>query len=272
VETSIGNTDFVVMDCPGFDDTTRSDAEILKEITEQLSAIRLIGHSLKGIVYLHRITDNRMQGTAIRNLDLFKKIIGEDALSNIVFATTMWGNVTNISEASGRDSELREVYWGDMMAKGSSATRFEGTTASAQGIVSMLLGKRPVVLKVQEQLVDYKMSLNETAAGAFLEPTIQDEKEQYQKLLKLLESELQFERNNNRRLITQRAIKRNSKGLAKRTEDQKTLKSKPGEEVESKLDKWKKAGLSIGMHSLRVLAAACSISFAIAGFVTGGGL
>src|SRR5450432_2112896 len=240
VETSIGNTDFAIMDCPGFDDTKRSDAEILKEITEQLSAIRLLVYNLKGIVYLHRITDNRMQGSGIRNLDLFKKLVGEDALSNVVLVTTMWGNVTNIEEASHRDSELREEYWGDMRRKGSTATRFDGTMASAQGIVSQLLGKKPVVLKVQEELVDQRMSLNQTAAGAFLEPTIFDEEEQYRNRLRDLESELQFERDFNKRLEAKQSQKRNTAALTQRIKDKETLKSKPGEEVENRLSKWKK--------------------------------
>jgi len=271
VETSIGNTDFAIMDCPGFDDTKRSDAEILKEITEQLSAIRLLVYNLKGIVYLHRITDNRMQGSGIRNLDLFKKLVGEDALSNVVLVTTMWGNVTNIEEASHRDSELREEYWGDMRRKGSTATRFDGTMASAQGIVSQLLGKKPVVLKVQEELVDQRMSLNQTAAGAFLEPTIFDEEEQYRNRLRDLESELQFERDFNKRLEAKQSQKRNTAALTQRIKDKETLKSKPGEEVENRLSKWKKGGHKVALQTLQALAAVCTISLGIAGFVLGGG-
>jgi hypothetical protein len=122
IQTSIGNTDFAIMDTPGFDDTTRSDAEILKVITEQLSIIRLLGYNLKGIVY---------------------------------------------PAANRRDSELREEYWGSMRRRGSTATRFDGTRESARGIVEQLLGKKAVVLKVQEELVDREMSLNQTAAGHY---------------------------------------------------------------------------------------------------------
>lgn len=260
------------MDCPGFDDTTRSDSEILKEITEQLSALRLIGHQLRGIVYLHRITDNRMHGTAMRNLDLFKKLVGENALSNVVFATTMWGNVTNISEANGRDSELREEYWGDMMSKGSSATRFDGTTASAQGVVSMLLGKRNIVLKVQEQLVDHKMSLNQTAAGKFLEPTVLGQEVLYRRRVRELENELQFEKNSTKRLAAKRSLRRNNEGLAQTDVDKKTLTSKPGEEVASRLEQWKVGGKNVALKSVQALAAICTITFTIAGFVLGAGL
>ncbi|KAH7378112.1 P-loop containing nucleoside triphosphate hydrolase protein [Cadophora sp. MPI-SDFR-AT-0126] len=267
VETCIGNTEFVIMDCPGFDDTKRSDTEILKEIAEQLSAIRILGYNLKGIVYLHRITDNKMSGTAVRNLDLFTKLVGEDALSNVVLVTTMWGNVTDVEKANERDSELRDEYWGDMRRKGSTATRFDGTTASAEGIVSQLLGKRTVILKVQEQLVDQKMQLNQTAAGAFLEPTIHREEAQYRERLTELEKELQHEKNGNKRLEAKRSQRRNAAGLQQRMEDKEILKSKPGEEVETKLQKLKKGSQKFAIQSVQVLAAVCSIAFTVAGFL-----
>jgi len=272
VETSVGNTDFVVMDCPGFDDTTRSETEILKEIAEQLSAVRLLGYNLKGIIYLHPITDNRMRGSSFRNLELFTKLVGEDALPNVVLATTMWGLVTDMEKANSRDSELREEYWGGMRRKGSTTTRFDGSTASAQGIVSQLLGKKSVVLKVQEQLVDQKMSLNQTAAGEFLEPEVANDTEQFKKRLRQLELELQFEKNGNKRLEAKRSQKRNSAGLKQRLEDKETLESKPGEEVESRLAKWKSGGSKTVVNALQALAAICSISFGIAGFVLGGAL
>lgn len=255
------------MDCPGFDDTTRSDAEILKEIAEQLSAVRLLGYNLKGIIYLHRITDNRMQGSAIRNLDLFKKLVGEDALANVVLATTMWSEMKDIEKANERDSELREEYWGDMRRKGSVTTRFDGTTASAEGIVSQLLGRKSVVLKVQEQLVDQRMSLKQTAAGAFLEPKIRDEEAQFRKRLVELQHELDFERNGNKRLAVKRSQKRNSASLQKRLDDKEKLDSKPGEEVETKLSKFKAGSKKHALHTVQAIAAICTITFGIVGVV-----
>lgn len=255
------------MDCPGFDDTRRSDAEILKEIAEQLSAVRLLGYNLKGIIYLHRITDNRMQGAAIRNLDLFKRLVGEDALANVVLATTMWSEMKDIDKANERDRQLRDEYWGDMRRKGSVATRFDGTTASAEGIVSQLLGKKAVVLKVQEQLVDHRMSLKQTAAGAFLEPEIRNETAQFRDRLVELEHELEFERNSNKRLAVKRSLKKNSANLEKRLHDKDTLESKPGEEAETRLNKFKVGGKKYALQSVQALAAICTITFGIVGVV-----
>ena len=48
-----------VVDTPGFDDTERPHAEILAEITDYLAAQHLSGLPLRGILYLHKITENR---------------------------------------------------------------------------------------------------------------------------------------------------------------------------------------------------------------------
>ncbi|CAG8977830.1 hypothetical protein HYALB_00008996 [Hymenoscyphus albidus] len=197
---------------------------ILKEISEQLSAICIIGFNLKGIIYLRRITDNRMAGSEVRTLDFFQKLVGEEALPHVVLATTMLQKVVDFEEANDRDSELRDEYWGEMRRKGSSATRFEGTTDSAQGIVSQLLGKKPVVLKVQEQLVDQRMSLNQTEAGAFLEPKIGIDEEKFRKRLKELDIEIQTEKDANKRLQAKQSVRRNAAGLKKRMEDKETIK------------------------------------------------
>ncbi|CAG8952681.1 hypothetical protein HYFRA_00008923 [Hymenoscyphus fraxineus] len=267
VATNIGNTEFAIMDCPGFDDTRRSDADILKEISEQLSAIRIIGFNLKGIIYLRRITDNRMAGSEVRTLDFFQKLVGEEALPHVVLATTMWQKVVDLEEANDRDSELRDEYWGEMRRKGSSATRFEGTTDSAQGIVSQLLGKRPVVLKVQEQLVDQRMSLNQTEAGAFLEPKIGIDEEKFRKRLKELEIEIQTEKDANKRLQAKQSVRRNAAGLKKRMEDKETIKSKPGVEVQNRMSKLKEGTRKYGKSAAQVLAAVCSITFTLVQFL-----
>jgi hypothetical protein len=51
-----------LIDTPGFDDTNRSDTEVLKEIARWLVASYKGKILLNGIIYLHRITDIRMQG------------------------------------------------------------------------------------------------------------------------------------------------------------------------------------------------------------------
>ena len=55
-----------------------------------LSLLLQLQEALSGILYLHRITDNRMAGTPLKNLQVFQKLCGRDALGKVYLTTTMW--------------------------------------------------------------------------------------------------------------------------------------------------------------------------------------
>jgi len=82
------------IDTPGFDDTNRSDTEVLRELANWLTKSYSDSIKLNGILYFHRISDVRMQGSAKKNLLMFKKLCGEDALRNVILVTSMWDRVS----------------------------------------------------------------------------------------------------------------------------------------------------------------------------------
>lgn len=166
-----------IVDTPGFDDTKRSDAEILTLITTFLTSQYQLGIPLKGIIYLHRITDNRMQGTSVRNFEMFKKICGETAMSNVVLLTTMWDKLTDELEGLDRDQELRENWWSVMEENGSYIARFDGSKEMAEAMIALLLYKEPVVLRIQKELHDQNLRLEETSAGQVMLPFVDDERD-----------------------------------------------------------------------------------------------
>lgn len=59
-----------------------------------------------------------MQGSAMENIQLFRSLCGDDALSKVVLVTTMW-DIENRDVAERREKELKETtkYWGNMIAK-----------------------------------------------------------------------------------------------------------------------------------------------------------
>lgn len=81
-----------------------------------------LGIPLKGIIYLHRITDPKMQGSALRNFQMFQKICGENALGNVILLTTMWDKLKEEMEGLDRDQELREDFWSMMEERGKAKT------------------------------------------------------------------------------------------------------------------------------------------------------
>ena len=109
-----------LVDTPGFDDTQRKDTDVLREIADFLNESYESQIHLSGIVYLHRISDTRLGGSGMRNLRMFKKLVGEDGLANVVFATTMWSMLPDLGAGYAREAELtqRNDFWQYMISKG----------------------------------------------------------------------------------------------------------------------------------------------------------
>ena len=159
-----------LVDTPGFDDTNRTDTEVLKEIAGWLTETYSNEIKLNGIIYLHRISDLRLQGSAKRNLGMFKKLCGDDALKNIVLTTTMWEQVPQ-DLGHAREAELvaKEDFWGWMVNKGSKTQRHHNNQESALGILRQFAIDEAVdstvTLDIQTQMVEDGKLLDETSAG-----------------------------------------------------------------------------------------------------------
>ena len=98
-----------LVDTPGFDDTNRTDTDVLKDLAYWLGLsydkkkIRL-----SGLIYLHPITHVRMAGTPFKNLRTFKKLVGSGNMSSVALVSTMW-NANSGQEEEDRDRRLRET-------------------------------------------------------------------------------------------------------------------------------------------------------------------
>ncbi|KAL4911156.1 P-loop containing nucleoside triphosphate hydrolase protein [Aspergillus multicolor] len=181
-----------LIDTPGFDDTTRSDSEVLKEIAGWLVSSYKGKILLSGIIYLHRISDVRMQGSAKKNLLMFRKLCGEEALKKVILVTTMWDKVPE-TEATQREQELVRTseFWGWMLAKGSCCRRHKNTVESAKAIVDQLAGHpTAIATNLQKQMVDEKKNLGDTSAGQEVQSEIERERAKWVEGLKDLTKEL----------------------------------------------------------------------------------
>ncbi|KAF2624833.1 hypothetical protein BU25DRAFT_423933 [Macroventuria anomochaeta] len=96
-----------LIDTPGFNDSLRSDGETFQELAYWLAAAHENKLKLSGIVYLHRITDTRMHGSAHRALETFKAICGAQGFRGVVVATTMWDGLVGyeIQKAHARQEQ-----------------------------------------------------------------------------------------------------------------------------------------------------------------------
>ncbi|KAH9944735.1 P-loop containing nucleoside triphosphate hydrolase protein [Amylocystis lapponica] len=164
-----------LLDTPGFDDTTRTDTDILKTIAEYLATAYRADKRLHGIVYMHRISDIRMGGTSRRNFSMFRTLCGDTTLRAVVLVTNMWGAVA-AERGAARERELAAdpLLFQPVLTKGARMRRHDGTVQSAQAVLRLLVGGAPAVLQIQDELVGRGLALEQTAAAAELGREIEE--------------------------------------------------------------------------------------------------
>jgi hypothetical protein len=181
-----------LLDTPGFDDTYKTDAEVLQGVAEFLAFTYQKNMKLSGIIYLQRIIDPRMTHGGRANLELFRALCGDDPLRKVVLATTFWSEMKNLQRAVEHEEELKTNpdYWGGMLAKKATMTQFHDTRDSALSIIrGILLHEEKITLKIQREMVDQKLDLIQTTAGETLKRELSEMAQQYEKLVQKLQQE-----------------------------------------------------------------------------------
>ncbi|KAF8557902.1 hypothetical protein OG21DRAFT_1481907 [Imleria badia] len=170
----------VLVEMPGFDDTYRQDSDILRVIADWLTKKYPDGTTLKiaGIIYTHRITNNRMSGTAYKNLQMFGRLCGDTPLPRTSLVMTMW------------DQRV-------LIAGGAKPEKFYNTPESAQNVIDhfIKMGNDGEELLLQEELVKQQKRLNETEAGKLLFNRLQKLLADQRKMLKELAEEAKLQNN-----------------------------------------------------------------------------
>ena len=189
---------------------------------------------MTGLLYFHRITDNRMAGTTLKNLRLFKKLCGE-SFKNIVLTTTMWGEVESEEEGTLRENELTDKYWKAMIERGSSVKRFLYTRESAFEVLGPIfeeVNSRNALL-LQEEMNDLKMQIKETSAGRTLYLELEELVARQQTMLGKIRGELHGESKlgpDELRLLMEEYGKASAQ-LQRATEDLQKMKFTVGERI-----------------------------------------
>ncbi|CAA7261003.1 unnamed protein product [Cyclocybe aegerita] len=165
----------VLVDTPGFNGDNRTDTTVLDMVSQWMSSRCPDGMKLSGIIFVHRIKDNRCtQGsTSIRvNAGALKRLCGDRAFEKILLVTTMWDSLKDLRIGEEREKALEAGYWADMIKGGSHSRRFDKSEASAWQIVQDILEKQsgPTL----EELQKFERRLSQTKAGQELLTHLQD--------------------------------------------------------------------------------------------------
>ncbi|KAG9856311.1 hypothetical protein KCU98_g1485, partial [Aureobasidium melanogenum] len=160
-------SDTLELDTPGFNDTSLDDAAILAELATFMEFTYRADVKLTAIIYLHPITNDRLEGSALGNLSMFQKLCGPNFYPNIVLATNFW---SLIDETTGRRRERRLVengdWWGRMKDHGSQIVRLPDDREECVTLLMKLSGNQKVALQIQEELVDQEQPISRTRAGS----------------------------------------------------------------------------------------------------------
>ncbi|PPQ63168.1 hypothetical protein CVT24_005808 [Panaeolus cyanescens] len=125
-----------LIDTPGFLDHKISEMAIVKAL--QRWARRQV--HVTAILYLDRITDNRMSGRKKTTLEMFKALTGDEVAKRITVVTTMWDQLWNenqVLKANERFEEMSNHHW--RATQGAQIVKFENTQQSALRIIDACL-------------------------------------------------------------------------------------------------------------------------------------
>jgi hypothetical protein len=190
-----GHGKILMLDTPGFDDTARSDLDIVREILLGLEMIDLWGGTIVGVIYTQRISDARMSGSARRSLEILDAICGRHASANITFVTTMWDKLEPEESTLGdqRTEQLKRLFLGKFIERGAQIERHDGTKASAYGIMDrFLLRTRNTLemLALQVEMLEGDVPLEQTGVGKVLRQDLQQQHDEFNAAKREIEQQL----------------------------------------------------------------------------------
>jgi len=203
-----GAYEIVLIDTPGFNNTTRAETEVLKDIADWLDITYRTSPKIRlsGIIYMQALTDRWIYGSTLRNLEMFRQLCGDQPLKNVIFTTTGWGEAEkmgNLEMAVANEDQLRTDpdFWQPMIKRGSRTARFENTKDSALEIILSLVDKESVVLRIQHELVDEDKNLVDTAAELQeeIKEALESRDQELQEALTEAKTSFELLRENNRR-------------------------------------------------------------------------
>ncbi|KIM27772.1 hypothetical protein M408DRAFT_24147 [Serendipita vermifera MAFF 305830] len=230
----------ILVDTPGFDDSNMSDTDILRLISGYLATSYKKGRMLAGILYFHRISDFRMGGISRRNFEIFRELCGETTLKNIIIVTNMWAEVpTEAGKRREHQLETDDRYFAPAIVAGAKLLQHHNTKESAEAILTQIVHNTPLPFKIQQEVVDKKKYLDETAAVEVLSNDAQVMEERHKREMEEIRRKMAAEEWINQGRARREKAKREVEAEQQRINDQglheKLRKDRMNQKVEARL-------------------------------------
>ncbi|KAH6905906.1 hypothetical protein BKA70DRAFT_461580 [Coprinopsis sp. MPI-PUGE-AT-0042] len=156
----------VLIDTPGLFGGSINELGTLEQISSWLRPKDGPERRLTGIVYLHDITQKRMQRETKLSLELFRKICGEDSCSKTVLVKTQWPNPPD-DQSRERGKDLDEDFFRKMRAAGAKCMDIKDEVTERNVIEYILTNAlaQDIIIELQRELQAKGATLAHTAAG-----------------------------------------------------------------------------------------------------------
>lgn len=176
-----------LIDTPGFDDTEKANAKVLREIASFLCTFcDNKGLSIGGMIYVHRITDPRMSSSSLKSIRIFEHLCGESNFPAVYIVTTMWDMLrTKGAKAAAMEREellrSRVDFFGHLVAGGATFPSHEDTVTESLKIVDHLAARKiEVDLEVRREMrSEAGFILANTSVGRFLQGDLEKKRRKY---------------------------------------------------------------------------------------------
>ena len=109
-----------------------------------------------------------MQGSALRNLHIFKSLVGENFLQNVMLGATFWSTHAHASKtAEKRESELNDTaeFQGGTMDKGADMCCLPTAQYAVKALLRRMAKQEAKALGIQEQVVAHQLGFENTSAN-----------------------------------------------------------------------------------------------------------
>ncbi|KAL9116169.1 MAG: hypothetical protein Q9227_000539 [Pyrenula ochraceoflavens] len=165
-----------LIDTPGFNDTERSESEVLQEIAYWLStaygkvdAQPESRFRLNGIIYLHSVADVRWSGSTRRSFNMLRTICGPENYDAIVLTTTFWDQIEKATGSAREKQLLNDMdKWGQLVHQSprSLVRRHDQGYKTAIGIIDLIVTQNmKYELLIQKELAQPGATIYQTTAG-----------------------------------------------------------------------------------------------------------
>jgi hypothetical protein len=133
-----------------------------------------------------------MSGTPVKNFKMFRKLCGDSALQNVIIVTNMWGEV-NPQVGEEREAELmgNDIFFKPALERHTRMVRHENTVPSAKHIIRLILGRNPLPLQIQRELVDEGKDITQTHAGRELNRELDAKVREHKEEIQILKEDMQ---------------------------------------------------------------------------------